>query len=174
MNFILHHFSIQYVSLLLVHTLLIITFFRHITTVTANRAAPAYRHTSGLTSRHREWPSLAHSSARWSLCSHSHVLTPYCTTRTHFSTQFSIGEQPENYTLDWYSPVALLSVTTHHTYTTSHHNVIYILFVGPASHYAEQLGSTMVCYLHSKRGQCTLLSSLTWRSTSLVSVLLLN
>ena len=42
------------------------------------------------------------------------------------------------------------------------------------SQHSEQIGSTMVCYLHSKRGQCTLLSSLTRRSTILVNVLLLN
>ena len=42
------------------------------------------------------------------------------------------------------------------------------------SQHTEQLGPTMVCYLHSKRGQCTLLSSLTWRSTILVNVLFLN
>ena len=42
------------------------------------------------------------------------------------------------------------------------------------SQHTEQLGSTMVCYLHSKQGQCTLLSSPTWRSTVLVNVLLLN
>ena len=42
------------------------------------------------------------------------------------------------------------------------------------SQHTEQLGSTMVCYLHSKRGQCILLSSLTWRPTTLGNVLLLD
>ena len=52
--------------------------------------------------------------------------------------------------------------------------LVYTTSIDLVSQHSEHIGPAVVCYLHSKRGQCIRLSSLTWRSTTIESVLRLD
>ena len=101
-----------------------------------------------------------------SLCGH------FC---THSSLPLTIGNTtfPTNLHRQHISHLSILT-SQHLSLHITDGYLVHTTSIDLVSQHSEQIGSTMVCYLHSKRGQCTLLSSPTWRSTTLGNVLLLD